>query len=86
MANVLKHSRTKKVLVALIQDSGSVRLTIKDLGAGFDTSIQSRGIGLMSMRERLRFCGGTLAVKSAPNQGTEITAEVAAAKAFVAMA
>jgi signal transduction histidine kinase len=40
----------------------------------------------MSMRERLRFCGGLLTVKSAPNQGTEIAAEVVAVKKMAATA
>ena len=76
LANVLKHGNTKKALVKVIQDSRKVRLTVKDFGIGFDPAIQSGGIGLISMRERLSFCGGALSVKSAPNHGTEITAEV----------
>ena len=80
LANVLKHSRTKKVLVKLSQDSERVRLTVKDSGVGFNTAVQSQGLGLTSMRERLRLCGGMLSVKSLPNRGTEITAEIAAAK------
>jgi PAS domain S-box-containing protein len=78
LANVLKHGNTKRAIVKVIQDSRKVRLTIKDFGVGFNPSIQSGGIGLISMRERLSFCGGELSVKSAPNQGTEITAEVSA--------
>jgi len=78
LANVLKHGNTKKAQVKLIQDSRKVRLTVKDFGIGFDPSIQSGGIGLISMRERLSLCGGALFVKSAPNRGTEITAEVLA--------
>jgi PAS domain S-box-containing protein len=76
LANVLKHANTKKALVKVVQDSRKVRLTVKDFGVGFDPAIQSGGIGLISMRERLSFCGGALSVKSAPNRGTEITAEV----------
>jgi signal transduction histidine kinase len=34
------------------------------------------GIGLVSMRERLRLVGGMLFVKSEPMRGTEILAEV----------
>jgi PAS domain S-box-containing protein len=86
LANVLKHGRTKKALLKVIQDSEKVRLTVKDFGVGFDLSIQSGGIGLISMRERLRFCGGVLSVKSAPNQGTEIAAEIADAKKLAALA
>lgn len=80
LANVLKHARTKKVLVKFTQDSEKIRLTVKDLGAGFDPSTRSAGIGLMSMRERLRLCGGVLVVKAALNKGTEISAEIAAVK------
>jgi PAS domain S-box-containing protein len=86
LANVLKHSRTKKVLVKLTQDSERVRLIVKDFGVGFDTSVQTQGLGLTSMRERLRYCGGLFSVKSARNRGTEITAQVAAAKVLAAAA
>jgi PAS domain S-box-containing protein len=86
LANVLKHSRTKRVLVKLSQDSERVRLTVKDSGVGFNTSVQSQGLGLTSMRERLRLCGGMLSVKSVSNRGTEITAEIAAAKVLAATA
>jgi PAS domain S-box-containing protein len=74
--NAIKHSHTKEVIVDVIQIREKVLLTIRDLGVGFDTSAPSFGIGLTSMRERLRFAGGTLIVKSTPNEGTEIIAEV----------
>jgi signal transduction histidine kinase len=80
LANVVKHGQTKKVLVMVSQDSEKVRLTVKDFGVGFELAAESGGIGLISMRERVRFCGGVLSVKSAPKQGTEIAAEVAATK------
>jgi|HubBroStandDraft_6_1064221.scaffolds.fasta_scaffold04033_7 PAS domain S-box-containing protein len=78
LANILKHGNTKKALVKVIRDTQKVRLTVRDFGVGFDPAIQSGGIGLISMRERLSLCGGALSVKSAPSQGTEITAEVLA--------
>ncbi len=80
LANIQKHGCTKKAVVSVIQDGEKVQLTVKDFGVGFDLAMQSRGIGLISMRERLRFCGGVLSVKAAPNEGTVITAEVLAAK------
>jgi len=87
MANALKHSQTKKVCVTATQDSARVSLSVRDFGVGFDSAAQSGGIGLISMRERLRICGGMLRVKSATDQGTEITAEVAVpARSFVAKA
>ena len=59
---------------------------MKDFGVGFASSNQSEGIGLISMRERLRLCGGILSVKSAVNKGTEVAAEIALAKKMVASA
>ena len=84
LANVLKHGRTKKVLVKLEQDAEKARLTVKDFGAGFDPAVQNSGIGLMSMLERVRFCGGTLHVKAAPKEGTEIAAEIGAIRKVAA--
>lgn len=76
LANVLKHGQTKNVVVRLAHQSGTLCLTVKDFGVGFDSSAPSAGLGLMSMRERLRLCGGSLSVNSAPNHGTQITAEI----------
>ena len=55
-----------------------IRLRIADAGVGFDPVLRSTkvGIGLVSMRERLRLVGGTLLVQSEPMRGTEILAEV----------
>jgi len=78
LANALRHARTEKIIVRVTQDGEKVRLLVKDFGVGFDTARQSGGIGLTSMRERLRLCGGVLLVKSAHGEGTEIAAEVAA--------
>lgn len=76
LANALKHARTEKVVVRITQDGKNVKLLVRDFGAGFDATRQSGGIGLTSMRERLRLCGGVLSVKSVPSEGTEIAAQV----------
>jgi PAS domain S-box-containing protein len=86
LANVQKHGRTKKAVVKVVHDAEKVRLTVRDFGVGFDLATQSRGIGLMSMRERLRLCGGILTVETVPDQGTVITAEVVASKSPAAVA
>jgi signal transduction histidine kinase len=73
---VIKHSGARAVLVEAFKVQARVLLRIKDNGIGFDYSRQSSGIGLTSMRERLRLVGGQLLVDSSLNEGTEITAEV----------
>jgi len=76
LANALKHARTSKICVRFTQDGEMAQLVVRDYGRGFDPATQSGGIGLTSMRERLRLCGGVLRVTSIPNEGTEVAAEV----------
>jgi signal transduction histidine kinase len=74
--NAVKHGRARHVTVQLERDSFKVRLRVVDSGDGFDPGLPTAGIGLASMRERLRFIGGDLSVISAPGRGAEVTAEV----------
>jgi signal transduction histidine kinase len=53
-----------------------MRLRVTDSGVGFDPGAPTNGIGLASMRERLRFIGGALSVTSTPGSGAELTAEI----------
>jgi PAS domain S-box-containing protein len=76
--NIVKHSGAKQARVEFVGTPSLIRLRIVDAGAGFDpTSMAARGgLGLASMRERLRLLGGSIALQSSPMEGTEIVAEV----------
>jgi len=76
LTNVIRHSKAKTVFIRVTEVNSAIRLTIKDSGAGFDLSSKPEGLGLISMRERLRILGGTLTINSEPKKGTEILAEV----------
>jgi PAS domain S-box-containing protein len=78
LGNVIKHSQAKSAQVELGSNENGVSLRISDAGRGFDPDLDKRhrGIGLVSMRERLRIVGGRLSVKSEVQRGTEIHAEV----------
>jgi PAS domain S-box-containing protein len=78
LSNIVKHSQAKCADVELSVSSKTVSLRITDAGRGFDPDLTNPagGIGLLSMRERLRLVGGRLSVKSELMQGTEIFAEV----------
>jgi signal transduction histidine kinase len=70
LANACQHSRSKKVLVELVQDSDNVRIKIHDWGIGFDPEKAHEGhYGLDGIRERARLLGGTATVSSALGQG-----------------
>jgi PAS domain S-box-containing protein len=74
LQNIAKHSRAAAASVTLQGLSDGIRLLIEDQGIGFDTQeVKTKaGIGLSSMRERVRLVNGTISFKSKPGQGTAI--------------
>jgi len=76
--NALKHSRSTTVLVRLSVKEAAVEMEVKDNGQGFDLQVAatSNGVGLVSMRERVRALGGSLSVASAIGEGTTVNVSV----------
>ncbi len=76
--NSAKHSGVRQFEVRLSGTSDEIHLTVKDSGAGFDREAakESRGLGLISMEERLKLVKGTLSIDSQPKRGTTIDARV----------
>lgn len=74
LSNMIKHSKAEQADVVLNKTSDQVRLDIADLGCGFDIeSAQTKtGLGIISMRERLRLVGGEISIRSQPSLGTKI--------------
>jgi signal transduction histidine kinase/ABC-type uncharacterized transport system substrate-binding protein len=71
--NVVKHSGAASATVRLIPARSGLRLRIADRGTGFDATMGSAaGLGLLSMRERVHFAGGRIAIRSAAPLGTRI--------------
>ncbi|HXQ35002.1 MAG TPA: PAS domain S-box protein, partial [Anaerolineales bacterium] len=70
--NATKHSGVKRIEVQLREDSGEIHLMIRDSGRGFDVdaALQGKGLGLTSMRERVRLVNGTISIESKPMGGT----------------
>ena len=76
LGNVIKHSGGKGARVELRGTRDSLLLRIADDGVGFDpAAVSGKGrLGLVSMRERIQFIGGTLSIDSRPSGGTRIDA------------
>jgi PAS domain S-box-containing protein len=74
MSNAVKHSGERHFEVVLACTLDQLHLTVADHGAGFDpqTVLSSGGLGLTSMRERVRLVDGTFAVDSKPRGGTTV--------------
>jgi PAS domain S-box-containing protein len=78
LQNAAKHSGMQQFEVGLRGESNEIHLTVRDQGIGFDTEdkIQGFGIGLTSMRERMKLVDGELTIESQIQRGTTIRARV----------
>jgi PAS domain S-box-containing protein len=78
LRNVVKHSGAMEAKLELSSHADEIDLCISDPGQGFDPqSVKGEaGLGLISMRERLRLVGGHLSVESEPSHGTLIRAQI----------
>jgi signal transduction histidine kinase len=77
LRNVAKHSGAGRAAVSVAGKNDAIVLTVKDSGRGFDPSrSKRRGLGLISMEERVREAGGSFTVKSTPGKGVLIDVRV----------
>lgn len=83
IANVIQHADADSATITLTVGGDRLQFTIADDGRGFDPA-QSPGaptgrsdsFGLRAIRERVDQLGGTLAVTSAPGEGTALTIDL----------
>jgi PAS domain S-box-containing protein len=82
LRNVEAHACARHVTVRLTKESGFIQLTVHDDGIGFKTAqrpaLRPRNgrLGLLSMRERAAYVGGTVQVKSIRRAGTEVEVRI----------
>jgi len=78
LQNAVKHSADLNFTVEVHGTNEGISLTVSDSGIGFDWqyAMNRRGLGLISMRERLRLVDGELSIQSAPGRGTSVLARV----------
>jgi len=76
--NALKHSGVRRFEVTLQGSPAEIQLTVRDSGAGFDPelSMTTQGLGLISMRERVKLVKGTISITSRPLSGTEVNVRI----------
>ncbi len=73
--NAAKYSGTSLIDIEMEDSDGTVMLTIRDYGQGFDPEqflSQGSGLGLYGMKERAGLLGGTVAIHSVPGKGTTV--------------
>jgi signal transduction histidine kinase len=78
LQNTAKYAHAAQARIGLQRQNGTLRFTVSDDGAGYDTSHTPLGSGQRNMADRLAALGGRLEVRSAPSQGTTITGHLPA--------
>ena len=73
LANVVRHSRARRVELRAQIVRGEYVLSVSDDGVGFDPAHAREGVGLKSLRERARDLRGDLTIQSKPGGGTTVT-------------
>jgi PAS domain S-box-containing protein len=78
LQNAVKHSADQNFRVEVRGTKEGISLAVRDSGIGFDwkDAMNRRGLGLISMRERLRLVNGELSIQSEPGRGTTVLARV----------
>lgn len=74
LMNVVKHAGTQRAELVLDQaPAGTLRITVRDQGGGFDPAAEQEGSGLSNLERRLNMVGGSLSIVSSPDAGTVVT-------------
>ena len=80
VGNALRHANPTRVDVTVTFGKRFIELSIKDDGCGFDVAARSndasRGLGILSMKNRVEGVGGGFRVVSEPGRGTEVKVKV----------
>jgi signal transduction histidine kinase len=78
LQNVIKHSGAEEAKVEIRGRGEEILLRVSDRGKGFEVESPGTkmGIGLVSMRERLRLVGGDISISSHRSEGTQIEVRV----------
>jgi signal transduction histidine kinase len=78
LRNCVKHSGAESARVVLTRTRNAVRLVVSDNGCGFDTktALLEKGLGFISMKERLHILAGQMNVYSKPLHGTRLEVSV----------
>jgi PAS domain S-box-containing protein len=86
LQNAVKHSGARRFEVELRGTSGAIDLSVRDSGSGFDVekAMKTCGLGLTSMKERIKLIDGQLSINSQPQCGTTIHARVSFSKVALA--
>jgi signal transduction histidine kinase len=76
--NIVKHAGVKYARLILSGSDDAVVITVIDKGCGFEKNLLQNleckaGFGLLTIKERASYIGGSLSIDSAPGKGSRLT-------------
>lgn len=83
ITNVVKHAHARHVWIRFDATDSAVSIDVRDDGQGFDpeglhpSPTDTRGLGILGMKERASLVGGTVEIDSTPGRGTTVHIVVA---------
>ncbi|MGA2031091.1 MAG: cache domain-containing protein [Thermoguttaceae bacterium] len=77
LTNALRHSKSARVAISMVQEGQRIRLVIEDWGCGFDPQqVDGRRFGLRGIRQRAELFGGQATIDSQPGKGTRVSVDL----------
>jgi signal transduction histidine kinase len=78
LRNIAEHSGAKSAHLILTETADALELRIADQGVGFDPikAKERRGLGLISIEERIKLSHGSFEIESHPGSGTELKVSI----------
>jgi signal transduction histidine kinase len=79
LRNAAKHSQANRVTAKLEGTEGAIVLSVQDYGSGFHQDLamkERKGLGMSTMKERVRLVGGTIEIDSSPSRGTSVRVSI----------
>lgn len=74
LSNVIRHANASNVVVTVRDTAKHIQVVVADDGRGFDEGKleQHSGLGLRNLERRARIHGGSISIKSVPDEGTTV--------------
>lgn len=82
LSNIAKHSEATRLVIRCEKEHSRITLKIRDNGKGADqhelteNPSKNSGMGMLNMKERAAYVGGTVSVHSSPKGGMEINVQI----------
>jgi PAS domain S-box-containing protein len=76
LGNIRKHASAKRISIQLSGGQNEVELLVSDDGSGFNPADFKKGLGMISMQERVRPLRGHISVTSEPGKGTRLAVKI----------